>query len=328
MAIGQIPPWLDVNPSQFVRAGQEGAEAGLGVARLRQSAQSDAARLGLEADALAQKAQSDAAHLSQQEHIAQMEMQARKEIAEQNRLREDQQMLIQNAYHQAEIGLGKARIDQQRALADEKAKEAAMTFAQESALAQHIAAGGDLATGLMKFPRGKGLARALNPAQDYEGPTRTEEIEGGTVISRPGSSHWQYVPKPKTAAVKLTPAETAQAGLIKSQAKRLDSSIGKLTDAVDKLSKDELETDAGKSKVAKLEAKRREFNEAKSALDMIYNKPKLMPVMGAKQMAERDVAMPKSKVERARELKAEHPDWSREKIIDAVKQEFSEQESR
>lgn len=38
MALGGIPPWLNVNPSDFVRAAQMGSEAGLAVARTRQAA--------------------------------------------------------------------------------------------------------------------------------------------------------------------------------------------------------------------------------------------------------------------------------------------------
>src|SRR5450631_2168025 len=44
MALGTLPPWLDVRPEQFVRAASEGAQAGLAVARLNQAADEAATR--------------------------------------------------------------------------------------------------------------------------------------------------------------------------------------------------------------------------------------------------------------------------------------------
>lgn len=44
MALSGLPPWLDVHPSDFVRAASEGAQAGLAVARLNQAADEAAQR--------------------------------------------------------------------------------------------------------------------------------------------------------------------------------------------------------------------------------------------------------------------------------------------
>jgi len=137
-----IPPWLNVTPSQFVQAGQAGAEAGLGAARVAQ-----------EAAALKQRAAQEAARLSHAEHLQSMELQARQEIAEQNRLREDQQMALQNAYRTSQIGLGKARIAQAEAIADQKAREAALQFADEQGFTQEIAGGSPVAQAMAKYPR-------------------------------------------------------------------------------------------------------------------------------------------------------------------------------
>ena len=46
MALGTLPPWLDVRPEQFVRAASEGAQAGLAVARLNREADEAAQRSG------------------------------------------------------------------------------------------------------------------------------------------------------------------------------------------------------------------------------------------------------------------------------------------
>ncbi len=125
--MAQIPPWLNVQPSDFVHAASQGAQAGLEAARTRQQGQEASDRIGLEsqrlalqADAQSQQADESEARLSQAERIANMEMQARKDIAERNAMRTSQQMAIQQAYHQAQFGLGQQRIDQQKAFADQK----------------------------------------------------------------------------------------------------------------------------------------------------------------------------------------------------------------
>ena len=150
-----------------------------------------------------QQAQVEAARLSQQEHLAQMEAQARHEIAQQNFARQQQEQLLTNAYRQSEIGLGKARLDQRQALADAIGREKALTYAQESALAQHVANGGDIASGLSLYPRGRGIASAIKMKQEKElGPIESSDINGGTVIGRKGSAHWQYIPSAKDKIIK------------------------------------------------------------------------------------------------------------------------------
>lgn len=55
MAIGQLPPWLDVQPSQFLSALEAGSRVGMGLAQMRsQEAQANADRLARR-DALAQE---------------------------------------------------------------------------------------------------------------------------------------------------------------------------------------------------------------------------------------------------------------------------------
>lgn len=203
MALDNIPSWLNVHPQDFVQAGQQGAETGLGVARLEQAGQQHSAQLAQEANRQRQIADYEAAQLSQHEHLAEMEMQARREIAQQNRLREDQQHLITNAYHQAEVGLGRDRIDQRNALADAISREKAATYAEESGLAQHIAKGGTMAEGLMKFPRARGIAAALKANQaEADGAVTVQDVPGiGKVIKRAGSSHWQVIPTEKPRVI-------------------------------------------------------------------------------------------------------------------------------
>jgi hypothetical protein len=171
MAIGNVPTWLQVNPSDFVRAGSAGAEAGLGAARVAQ-----------EAAALKQRAAQEAARLSHAEHLQSMELQARQEIAEQNRLREDQQMALQNAYRTSQIGLGKARIAQAEAIADQKAREAAMQFADEQGLAGYLKENpNDIIGGVSKFSRSRpSVVSTLTHAQKVQ--AENERIKKGAYI--------------------------------------------------------------------------------------------------------------------------------------------------
>lgn len=170
MALGEIPPWLAVNPADFVRAGSEGASAGLGAAHIAQEASAERDRIGMEA-----------ARLSQQEHIAEMEASTRREIADQNRMREDQSMAIQNAYRQSVLGLQKDRLTAAAALTDAKGKAAAMQFADEQGFAQAIAGGKTVPEALALFPRTKAATvNALRLSKENEpGQARVGTLPGG-----------------------------------------------------------------------------------------------------------------------------------------------------
>lgn len=158
----QIPPWLQIQPADYVRAGAEGAQAGLESSRLQQQGQEAGARIGLESQRLAleaqsesQRAQEQAARLSHEEQIAQMEMQARKDIAEKNAMRQSQQLAIENAMKSSQIGLQKQHIDQQMVLANQKAKEAAATYSDEQGFRQAIAGGVEPMEAAARFPRSR-----------------------------------------------------------------------------------------------------------------------------------------------------------------------------
>lgn len=173
MALGEIPSWISIRPTDFVAAGTAGAEAGLG-----------AARTALEARSISDRASQAAAALSSHEHLQAMEMQARREIAEQNRLRDDQQMAIENAYRTAQIGLGKQRIEEQQALAEAKAKQAAAQFAAEQGIAQDIAGGKTFMQAIGSHPGARpAYLEALRLSQAKEpGQARVATLPG----SRPG----------------------------------------------------------------------------------------------------------------------------------------------
>lgn len=191
MAISSLPPWLQTSPEDFLKATSAGAAAGLEAQRTAAggaSAGIDVARMGaaggqagLEAVRTAQggaevglrsrqlaleaqqqiiQAQQAANTLASHERIANMEAQARKEITEQNRLREDQQNAISNAMRSMQIGIAKQKVADDEAIANQKAIDAALTYKDEVGLADYIRGGGDPATGLLTYRRAAKLADA------------------------------------------------------------------------------------------------------------------------------------------------------------------------
>ncbi len=198
-SLGEIPPWLRVTPDSFVHAGQEGAESGLGAAhviqagnQMRLAAEQHAAQLEQERQRLGQQSQLENARLSQQQHLAEMEMQARKEIAEQNHLRLQQENLQLNAYRQAEVGLRRAELDRRQALNDAVAREKAKNYADEQGLADWIAKGGSMASGLAQFPGGRGNAMALKVTAPKPplGAPKITHTEMGDVMTLDGSDRY------------------------------------------------------------------------------------------------------------------------------------------
>jgi hypothetical protein len=98
--LGQIPPWLDVKPSDFVRAAQMGAEAGLQVARMNQAAQEAAeARASRAGEAAADRA------LRQFEMQQQMELKAQQMAEEREKSKAELESKM--AYNMANLGLRK-----------------------------------------------------------------------------------------------------------------------------------------------------------------------------------------------------------------------------
>lgn len=103
MALGDIPPWLNVQPSEFVRAAQMGAEAGLAARRQYASEQEAGDRLRLAYSQLAsQERQANERAAAQQEiAAARMQMQMQQQDAAQA-LRE-QQMQSLDRYRQERL---------------------------------------------------------------------------------------------------------------------------------------------------------------------------------------------------------------------------------
>lgn len=216
MALGTIPPWLDITPETFIRAGSAGAEAGLG-----------SARTALEAESIRTRAAQEARRLSQAEHMHALEMQTRQEIAEQNRLRENQQMAIQSAYHTAQIGIAKERVDQAAAIAAQKEREAALQFADEQGFTKEIAGGTGVPEAMSKFPRTRAsIVNALRLAS----PTERQ----ANVVTHPELPGFQFLRQPsgQEIVVKRPEHGLSEANRISVQKEiaRLEREQAKLTD--------------------------------------------------------------------------------------------------
>lgn len=191
--LASIPSWLDVRPSSFTEAAGAGSSAGTAVGHLRQSAIDAQNRVAAEAAALQQRASEAQAELAQRNVLARMEMQARQDIAEKMRLHEQQQLEVQKAYHEGQIGLGMQKLQEANAIARAKAEAAAGQFADEAALAQHIAGGGKMAEGLMKYSRARPqFIHALQqtvPAPEYI-PTEMTLPSGKRIIANTHTGHF------------------------------------------------------------------------------------------------------------------------------------------
>lgn len=198
MAIDTIPPW--VRGPNVEAALASGGAVGENAARLQTGREESSARLAQDAIQHNQQLQMESARLSQQEHLAQMETQARKEIAEQNQLREQQRQAITAAYHQAQIGMEKGRLEQQQAVAEAKAQNAAQAFQREQAFAKDVASGIPVMEAYQRNPVSASVLNAIGRTQLKEtGESKPVIREGRYPIVRidpkTGESKVVYTPK-------------------------------------------------------------------------------------------------------------------------------------
>jgi hypothetical protein len=144
-------PWL--RGPNTLEALSSGASAGASAGRLEQESVNESARLGMESMRLRQSAAMQQAQLQQSAEQHEMEFQARQKTQQQNQLREDQRLNIENAYKTSALGIAKGRLEETQKAAEEKAKAAALTFQDEQGFARHLSHGGSVLEGLQKFPR-------------------------------------------------------------------------------------------------------------------------------------------------------------------------------
>jgi hypothetical protein len=201
MALDIPTPW--VHGPNVAEAISSGAAAGEGAARINLQRDESSARLAQDAIQHNQQIQAESARLSQQEHIAQMEMQARKEVSQQNQLRDQQRLAITAAYHQAQIGVEKGRLEQQQAVAQAKAKEAAAAFQREQSFASDVASGVPVMDAFRKNPVSPSVLSAI-------GRTQLKEDTAAKPVLREGKFPLiEYDPKTGTTRQVYTPPTPA-----------------------------------------------------------------------------------------------------------------------
>lgn len=189
-------PWLrTVSPIESLSSG---AGAGASAARLEQEATNESARLGMEARRLNQQAAFESARLSQAAEQSQMEFQARQKLAEQNQLREQQRLNIENAYKTAALGIAKGRLEETQRVADEKARAAALTFQREQGFARAVAGGMPVMEAYQRFPVSSALLSSVGRTQLKEGGAKPVLREGKFPLI-------EYDPKTGTTRQVYTP---------------------------------------------------------------------------------------------------------------------------
>lgn len=133
-----IPSHLNFDPSDFQQARQGGASAGVAVAGGQRAGAAQAsqarqaqARMAQESQLANQRIALAQQQLTQQQILAEMEAQTRKEIAQQNHLKQQQEIEVQKAYQTSRLGLEAQRIKQAEAVNNARARDAAMRFSAQ-----------------------------------------------------------------------------------------------------------------------------------------------------------------------------------------------------
>jgi hypothetical protein len=178
MAIDTIPPWI--KPVDTLGALSAGASAGASAGHLEQNNRFESARLGMEAQRMQQNAALAQAQLDQQAEQHQMEFQARAKLAEQNQLREQQRLNIENAYKNAALGIAQGRLEEVQKAATDKAKTAAMQFQREQAFAHDVANGVPVMEAYRRNPVSPSLLGATERTQVSDKPIHV----GDAVVER------------------------------------------------------------------------------------------------------------------------------------------------
>ena len=203
-----VPEWLNVNPSSFVQAREAGDQMGLQRARLGQEGALESARINQQgALAMAQLHQSAAqaaASLAQKQQELEagqkqtaVEFQAAQETAKQNFMLRQTQDAVLNAYRQAQIGLGKQRVQQAAQKIQQATAEKAQGLADRQNYAMAVASGMTPAEALAKYPLA--WTPALAQAATKPGPEQTvtqhfKEVEGKDADVTPGGTRAIYNP--------------------------------------------------------------------------------------------------------------------------------------
>lgn len=282
--MAEIPPWVAVGPTDYLRATQAGVQGGLERAALLQRGEEAADRMSLERQSMAQQQQAQQARMvlaqqqqAQQQRLTEMEVKARMDIAKQNALRMQTQNDMLNAYRQAQTGLGQARLQEAQAIARQKAEQTALAFRDEQGFAQEVSRGTPVSEALFKYPRTRpSIVGAL---------TRTgDQMDKAQLASEDRRLGYLYRDRDHidTMIQKYTSQGQDPPPVLIKRAEAIDKQI------------DKIQGDAG-----------------------LQPPPPAGGAGGEQSMIQKKVA-------RANELATQHPDWDKAKIIEQVNSEITQ----
>lgn len=162
-------PWL--RPARTLPAIEAGAAAGERRASLETSFNESVARNTLAAQQQAQQAAQGAARIQAEQQRTQMEMEqakmeldAKTKVQQEQAMKQSQQLQIENARKDAELGLRQAQLKQAGDVAQAHARDAALNFADHDAFSKEVQAGAPPEKAIWNHPRVLGSSGVMSAA--------------------------------------------------------------------------------------------------------------------------------------------------------------------
>jgi hypothetical protein len=286
--MAEIPPWLNVGPTNFLQATAEGSNTGLRAGEIANQAREFNARqemarqqMAMEQTNAVRRQQIADVQQAQNFQLSNAEMQMRRDIATQNNQRMQAQQQMLNAYRQAQVGLGQDRLKEQQELHEAKARDAALAYRDEQGFSDAIASGASPEQALFHFPRTR--------ASIFSALTRT-----GTEQGREDLVKW------------------------KLQATAAYQNLKKAEDDISSFN----EKSYGEEEVP--QALQDRLAEARSRVQELASEPALQPPAAATPAVQKPQNMIEQKIAKANELRKSHPDWSKDKVIEEVNKLITE----
>src|SRR5208283_284218 len=176
-----IPPWLNIQPSDYTSAAQAGAQLGLGARRQQFAEQTEQTQQDFEQQRLQQSAAEAAGQLAlkkqgiaaaERQHAR--EVQLRQDMLMSNFMREQTQQSVAQAYHQAQLGLAKNRLDLEGQKLQQSTQQAAAQLTQKQQAAAYKQAHPEVTNAelMALFP---GVPPNFIAAMDKTGKSGTDE---------------------------------------------------------------------------------------------------------------------------------------------------------
>lgn len=170
--------------------------------------------------------------MQMQAEQAAMNAAIRQQEAERDSIRQQQKILMEKAYQDAQIGLRKQQLEQQAAVTELRTQQAARRFAAQRSYQQRVMAGEDPAKVMLEIGpsmtdniSGFGsLYKAAQPTPDFEPITRTV---GKADLVEIAPHRWQQIVRSKQEVPgQLTQKERAQIAELRDERKLLAKQIG------------------------------------------------------------------------------------------------------